>query len=51
MFEGASEQEVREGLVMFEKDTTAGTGTDIFGVGEFLDAAKRGNKRWLDTNA
>jgi len=50
-FEGASEQEVREGPVMFEKDTTAMTGSDVFGVGDFLDAAKRGEKRGLDTNA
>ncbi|KAG9120768.1 mRNA splicing protein [Ceratobasidium sp. 392] len=51
IFEGASEQEVREGPVMFEKDTTAATGSDVFGVGDFLDAAKRGEKRGLDTNA
>ena len=49
-FEGAREQEVREGPVMFEKDTTASTGADVFGVDQFLDAAKRGEKRGLDTN-
>ncbi|KAH7341108.1 SKIP/SNW domain-containing protein [Rhizoctonia solani] len=47
-FEGASEQEAREGPVMFEKDTTGGA--DVFGVDQFLDAAKRGEKRGLDTN-
>ncbi|KAG8684440.1 mRNA splicing protein [Ceratobasidium sp. 395] len=36
---------------MFEKDTGAATGSDVFGVGDFLDAAKRGEKRGLDTNA
>ncbi|KAF8682667.1 SKIP/SNW domain [Rhizoctonia solani] len=46
-FEGAREQEVREGPVMFEKDTA---GADVFGVDQFLDAAKRGEKRGLDTN-
>ncbi|KAG8712375.1 mRNA splicing protein [Ceratobasidium sp. 395] len=51
VFEGASEQEAREGPVMFEKDTGAATGSDVFGVGDFLDAAKRGEKRGLDTNA
>ncbi|EJD53168.1 pre-mRNA-processing protein 45 [Auricularia subglabra TFB-10046 SS5] len=42
-FEGAAEQEVREGPVQFEKDTT-----DVFGVDEFLNEAKRGLKRGLD---
>ncbi|CCO27671.1 Pre-mRNA-processing protein 45 [Rhizoctonia solani AG-1 IB] len=46
-FEGAREQEAREGPVMFEKDTA---GADVFGVDQFLDAAKRGEKRGLDTN-
>ncbi|CAE6371128.1 unnamed protein product [Rhizoctonia solani] len=46
-FEGAREQETREGPVMFEKDTA---GADVFGVDQFLDAAKRGEKRGLDTN-
>ncbi|QRW27671.1 pre-mRNA-processing protein 45 [Rhizoctonia solani] len=46
-FGGAREQEVREGPVMFEKDTA---GADVFGVDQFLDAAKRGEKRGLDTN-
>ncbi|QRV85876.1 pre-mRNA-processing protein 45 [Ceratobasidium sp. AG-Ba] len=50
VFEGAKEQEIREGPVMFEKDTAAATGSDVFGVGDFLDAAKRGEKRGLDTN-
>jgi len=43
-FEGAREQEVREGPVQFEKDTT-----DVFGVDKFLDEAKSGRKRGLDT--
>lgn len=45
-FEGANEQEVREGPVQFEKDTG-----DVFGVNEFLDEAKGGRKRGLDTEA
>ena len=45
-FEGASDQEVREGPVQFEKDTA-----DVFGVNEFLDEAKTGRKRGLDTEA
>ena len=43
-FEGANEQEIREGPVQFEKDTT-----DVFGVNEFLDEAKTGRKRGLNT--
>lgn len=43
-FEGASEQEVREGPVQFEKDTG-----DVFGLDKFLDEAKSGKKRGLDT--
>ncbi|KAF9246340.1 pre-mRNA-processing protein 45 [Melanogaster broomeanus] len=43
-FEGANEQEVREGPVQFEKD--AG---DVFGLDKFLDEAKGGRKRGLDT--
>ncbi|KAG6854740.1 mRNA splicing protein [Blastosporella zonata] len=43
-FEGASEQEVREGPVQFEKDTG-----DVFGLNQFLDEAKTGKKRGLDT--
>jgi hypothetical protein len=43
-FEGASEQEVREGPVQFEKDTG-----DVFGLDKFLDEAKTGRKRGLDT--
>lgn len=46
-FEGANDQEVREGPVQFEKDSTA----DVFGVDEFLDEAKSGKKRGLDTSA
>lgn len=42
-FEGAADQEVREGPVQFEKDTG-----DVFGVDEFLNEAKRGLKRGLD---
>jgi len=45
-FEGAREQEVREGPVQFEKDTA-----DVFGVDKFLDEAKSGRKRGLDTEA
>jgi SNW domain-containing protein 1 len=45
-FGGAREQEVREGPVQFEKDTT-----DVFGVDKFLDEAKSGRKRGLDTDA
>ena len=45
-FEGAADQEVREGPVQFEKD--AG---DVFGVDQFLDQAKRGQKRGLDMDA
>lgn len=44
-FEGASEQEVREGPVQFEKDTG-----DVFGLDKFLDEAKSGKKRGLDTD-
>ncbi|KIK97518.1 hypothetical protein PAXRUDRAFT_24608 [Paxillus rubicundulus Ve08.2h10] len=44
-FEGANEQEVREGPVQFEKD--AG---DVFGLDKFLDEAKGGRKRGLDTD-
>lgn len=43
-FEGANEQEVREGPVQFEKDTS-----DVFGLDQFLDEAKSGKKRGLDT--
>lgn len=45
-FEGAQEQEVREGPVQFEKDTG-----DVFGLNQFLDEAKSGRKRGLDTEA
>lgn len=45
-FEGASDQEIREGPVQFEKDTT-----DVFGLDQFLDEAKSGKKRGLDTAA
>ncbi|PCH37705.1 pre-mRNA-processing protein 45 [Wolfiporia cocos MD-104 SS10] len=43
-FEGAKDQEVREGPVQFEKDTG-----DVFGLDKFLDEAKSGKKRGLDT--
>ncbi|EGN95662.1 hypothetical protein SERLA73DRAFT_186813 [Serpula lacrymans var. lacrymans S7.3] len=43
-FEGAKDQEVREGPVQFEKDTG-----DVFGLDKFLDEAKTGKKRGLDT--
>ena len=43
-FEGAQDQEVREGPVQFEKDTG-----DVFGLDKFLDEAKSGKKRGLDT--
>ncbi len=45
-FEGAKDQEVREGPVQFEKDTG-----DVFGLNQFLDEAKTGKKRGLDTGA
>ncbi|KIP12316.1 hypothetical protein PHLGIDRAFT_124211 [Phlebiopsis gigantea 11061_1 CR5-6] len=45
-FEGARDQEVREGPVQFEKDTG-----DVFGLDKFLDEAKSGRKRGLDTEA
>lgn len=45
-FEGAADQEVREGPVQFEKDTS-----DVFGVDKFLDEAKSGRKRGLDSEA
>ena len=45
-FEGAQDQEVREGPVQFEKDTG-----DVFGLDKFLDEAKSGKKRGLDTEA
>lgn len=45
-FEGAADQEVREGPVQFEKDTG-----DVFGLDKFLDEAKTGKKRGLDTGA
>jgi SNW domain-containing protein 1 len=45
-FEGAKDQEVREGPVQFEKDSG-----DIFGLDKFLDEAKSGRKRGLDTTA
>ncbi|KAI0076472.1 pre-mRNA-processing protein 45 [Panus rudis PR-1116 ss-1] len=43
-FQGAEDQEVREGPVQFEKDTG-----DVFGLDKFLDEAKSGKKRGLDT--
>ncbi|KAF9482798.1 pre-mRNA-processing protein 45 [Pholiota conissans] len=43
-FEGAKDQEIREGPVQFEKDTG-----DVFGLNQFLDEAKTGKKRGLDT--
>ncbi|KAI0740328.1 hypothetical protein C8Q76DRAFT_790798 [Earliella scabrosa] len=43
-FEGANEQEVREGPVQFEKDSG-----DVFGLNKFLDEATSGRKRGLDT--
>lgn len=45
-FDGAQDQEVRDGPVQFEKD--AG---DVFGLDKFLDEAKSGKKRGLDTTA
>ncbi|KAE9406792.1 pre-mRNA-processing protein 45 [Gymnopus androsaceus JB14] len=44
-FEGASDQEVREGPVQFEKDTS-----DVFGVNQFLSEASTGKKRGLDSS-
>lgn len=43
-FEGAADQEIKEGPVQFEKDTG-----DVFGLNQFLDEAKTGKKRGLDT--
>ncbi|ESK92875.1 transcriptional regulator cwf13 [Moniliophthora roreri MCA 2997] len=43
-FEGANDQEVREGPVQFEKDTG-----DVFGVNQFLSEASTGKKRGLDS--
>ena len=45
-FEGAADQEIKEGPVQFEKDTG-----DVFGLNQFLDEAKTGKKRGLDTSA
>lgn len=45
-FQGADDQEIREGPVRFEKDNG-----DVFGVDKFLDEAKKGTKRGLDTMA
>jgi SNW domain-containing protein 1 len=45
-FEGAAEQEVKEGPVQFEKDTG-----DVFGLDQFFDEAKSGKKRGLDLSA
>lgn len=45
-FQGAADQEIREGPVQFEKDAA-----DVFGVDKFLDEAKSGRKRGLDTEA
>jgi SNW domain-containing protein 1 len=45
-FEGAAEQEVKEGPVQFEKDTG-----DVFGLDQFFDEAKTGKKRGLDLSA
>lgn len=45
-FEGAKDQEIREGPVQFEKDSG-----DVFGLDKFLDEAKSGKKRGLDTAA
>lgn len=42
-FEGATNQEVREGPVQFEKDTG-----DVFRLNQFLDEAKTGKKRGLE---
>ncbi len=43
-FAGAQEQEVQEGPVQFEKDSG-----DVFGLDKFLNEAKSGRKRGLDT--
>ena len=45
-FEGAADQEVKEGPVQFEKDTG-----DVFGLDQFFDEAKTGKKRGLDLSA
>lgn len=52
-YDGTSgDQEVRDGPVQFEKDISIvpGGDVDIFGVDKFLDAAKKGVKRGLDTD-
>lgn len=50
-FEGDAEKEAREGPVQFEKDVSINPAeADLFGVDQFLDEAKRGVKRGLDTN-
>lgn len=62
-FEGGAEAEVRDGPVQFEKDTEVslslrdlqgggggGQAADPFGLNQFMDEAKRGTKRGLDTS-
>ncbi len=50
-FEGNPDDDAREGPVQFEKDISIVPGAegDVFGVDKFLDEAKRGVKRGLDT--
>ncbi|KAG8894574.1 mRNA splicing protein [Tulasnella sp. 403] len=50
-FEGPTDETTREGPVQFEKDISIlpGGEADVFGVDKFLDEAKRGLKRGLDT--
>ncbi|KIO28009.1 hypothetical protein M407DRAFT_243181 [Tulasnella calospora MUT 4182] len=47
-YEGGAEGP-SEGPVQFEKDVSINPTDDVFGVGQFLDEAKRGVKRGLDT--
>lgn len=51
-FEGNAADETRDGPVQFEKDISIvpGGDADVFGVDKFLEEAKRGVKRGLDTD-
>lgn len=54
-FDGAAEAEVRDGPVQFEKDVSLTmkdleATDDPFGLNQFMDEAKKGVKRGLDTS-
>lgn len=53
-FEGSATQELREGPVQFEKDVSLSMNDmqqdDPFGLNQFMDEAKKGSKRGLDTS-